>query len=204
MVFLRKCTIQGVDYYYLYHTTKFNGQNIKCKRYIGSVKPSEARFEDLARKFLSDIQQSPTAVNDLHSRNVVELLQFVQAKHQYLPQEELLRLSKELGVPGVDLYGVGTFYSMFSLTRPAKHKIRICDGTACHVRGSPKLIETLKKELGVGPGEVTPDGIFSFELVRCLGLCASAPLMMVDEQLYPKLDDSRIKEIVESYKEESQ
>lgn len=129
--------------------------------------------------------------------NVVQLLEEIQEEHGYLPEEELRRLSSEMGINATDIYGVGTFYSFFTFDKPAKFVIKVCDGTACHVRGSHGLMDVVKSKLGIGAGQKTKDNIFALEVVRCLGICASAPLMTINDKLYCKLKKDDVKNILD-------
>ena len=112
----------------------------------------------------------------------------------------MIKLSKEFDVPGVKIYGVATFYSMFRLTKSGKHKIAICTGTACHVKDSGKLLTYLEELLGIKKGETTSDCKFTLEGVNCIGACAKAPAMMIDDIVYGELDKKQIKEIIGSLK----
>lgn len=102
-----------------------------------------------------------------------------------------------------DIYGVATFYSQFKLERPAKYKIYICDGTACHVRKSTELINELKNILNIEVGKTTSDGLFVIDTVRCLGLCASAPVIKINEKIYAKVKKEELKNIINEYKNEN-
>lgn len=132
--------------------------------------------------------------------NLIEELQKLQDKFGYLPENELKKLSKKYDIPGVDIYGVATFYSQFKLKKPAKYIISVCEGTACHVRGSENLLNELKNVLKISPGQTTPDCLFSIEIVRCLGLCASAPVMTVNDKVYSNVTKEKVNKIIEEYK----
>jgi len=118
---------------------------------------------------------------------VIPILQRTQDTYGYLPREAMIYVSKKTLIPLHQLYGVATFYTQFHLKRRGKHLIRICDGTACHVRGAPKNIDAVQKALGIKPGETTPDYKFSFEIVYCLGSCGLAPIALVDDKVYGRL-----------------
>lgn len=132
--------------------------------------------------------------------NVVYSLQQIQDKHGYLPSEELIRLSKVNGIPGVNIYGVATFYNQFKLNKPAKYIVSICRGTACHVRNSEGLLEYAEELLNIKAGESTPDGLISLEIVRCIGACAKAPAIMINDTVYGELDKEKLKKLLESLK----
>ena len=127
---------------------------------------------------------------------LIQVLQRAQEIYGYLPPEVLKAIANGLGVPLSQVYGVVTFYAQFYLTRRGKHVIRSCDGTACHVRGAAKVIDAVQKELGIKPGETTPDYEFTFEVVYCLGSCGLAPVAVVDEQVVGRLVPERMIQII--------
>lgn len=131
---------------------------------------------------------------------LVQVLQKVQEVEGYLSKETLAKVGKSLGVPFAEVYGVVTFYNFFKLKSGGKYLIQLCKGTACHVRGSSKLYEFLKKKLGVKDGETTKDGLFTLAPVNCLGMCSLAPCMMINEEVYSKLDEKKLDEILSSLK----
>jgi NADH-quinone oxidoreductase subunit E len=118
---------------------------------------------------------------------VIPILQHAQEIYGYLPKEILAEISKRTGIPLSRLIGVATFYAQFRLTRRGKHLIRICDGTACHVRGASKVIETVEKDLSVPAGSTSPDYEYTMEIVYCLGSCGLAPVAVVDDKVYGRL-----------------
>jgi NADH-quinone oxidoreductase subunit E len=118
---------------------------------------------------------------------VIPILQRTQDALGYLPREAMLHISRKTLIPLNQLYGVATFYTQFHLKRRGKHLIRICDGTACHVRGAPKIIDGVQKHLGIAPGETTPDYKFSLEIVYCLGSCGLAPISLIDEKVFGRV-----------------
>ncbi|MDH7485583.1 MAG: NADH-quinone oxidoreductase subunit NuoE [Anaerolineae bacterium] len=127
---------------------------------------------------------------------VIPVLQQVQEVFGYLPRPALEFVSQRMKVPLSQIYGVATFYSQFSLTRRGRHTICQCDGTACHVRGSPKIIKAVEKELGIKAGQTTDDYEFTFEVVYCLGSCALAPVAVVDGQVVGHLTPERMTKII--------
>lgn len=118
---------------------------------------------------------------------VIPILQHAQDVYGYLPKEILAEISKRTGIPLSHLIGVATFYAQFRLTRRGKHLVRICDGTACHVRGAAKIIETVEKELNVPAGGTSPDYEYTMEIVYCLGSCGLAPVAVVDDNVHGRL-----------------
>ena len=130
---------------------------------------------------------------------VIGLLQDIQEELGYLPQDTLSRVSKQIGVPLSTLFGLATFYSTFRLEPMGKHHVRTCVGTACHVKGAPFVVDTIERELGIKTSETTEDGKFTFDTVNCLGACALAPLVVIDEEYYGKTDQKKIMKIVERH-----
>ncbi len=118
---------------------------------------------------------------------VIPILQHVQDAYGFLPKEVLGEISKRTGIPVSRLIGVATFYAQFRLNRCGKHLIRICDGTACHVRGASKCIETVEKQLGVPAGGTSDDYEYTMEIVYCLGSCGLAPVAVIDDKVYGRL-----------------
>ncbi|MBN1175984.1 NAD(P)H-dependent oxidoreductase subunit E [Candidatus Woesearchaeota archaeon] len=200
MVFLRRVSLGKREYYYLFHTEKINGILEKFNLFVGEVEPTPKKLESLKANFLKSIQKNPQKLIPPKHPNVLATLQEIQERQGYIGELDFVKASKELGIPAIDLVGVATFYSQFKLAPPAKYKIKICDGTACHVQGSLSLLDILEKELGLKPGETTADGLFSLEVVRCLGICASAPVMLINEQLHSKLTIAKLNELVSELK----
>jgi len=123
---------------------------------------------------------------------VIPILQRAQEAYGYLPKEIMTTISKRTGIPISRLYGVATFYAQFRLTKRGRHLIRVCDGTACHVRGAPKNVEAVERALDVKAGGTSPDYRASFEIVYCIGSCGLAPVAMVDDKVYGQLAPSAL------------
>ncbi|RLI74461.1 NAD(P)H-dependent oxidoreductase subunit E, partial [Candidatus Heimdallarchaeota archaeon] len=117
-------------------------------------------------------------------RNIIQILQDIQAEFHYLAEPVISFIAKELAISEHRIYGVATFYSQFKFVKPGKHQIRVCMGTACHVRGAQSLLDKICRELHIQPGETTKDGLFSIESVYCLGCCALAPVMVIDDNVF--------------------
>jgi NADH-quinone oxidoreductase subunit E len=128
---------------------------------------------------------------------IIPILQQVQEAYGYLPKEVLQEISKRTGIPVSKLLGVATFYAQFRLTRRGRHLIRVCDGTACHVRGASKCIETVEKQLGVPAGGTSEDYEYTMEIVYCLGSCGLAPVAVVDDRVYGRLTPNSLVEQLE-------
>lgn len=114
---------------------------------------------------------------------VIPILQKAQGIYGWLPQEVLETISQEMRIPPSQIYGVVTFYSQFYLSRRGRHVCRQCNGTACHVKGSARIIDTAEKHLGIKAGETTPDYRITYEVVYCLGTCGLAPVTMVNDKV---------------------
>ena len=117
----------------------------------------------------------------------------------YLPAEVQTVIADELNIPLAEVYGVATFYSQFSLQPKGKHKISICLGTACYVKGSDKILQAVEHELRISCGECTPDKKFSIESCRCVGACGLAPVMIIDGEVYGRLKPDDVKDILDKY-----
>ena len=133
-------------------------------------------------------------------RYALAAMQDMQHAFNYIPEQGLRALAQHLGCGVAQLYSMATFYKALSLKPKGKHIIKICNGTACHIRGSVNLATGLKRELGIDPGETTEDGSFSVEMVNCLGSCALAPVMLVDGVYHNKLKLEDVPGIVEHYR----
>ena len=128
---------------------------------------------------------------------LISILEEIQAKYSYLPQEALKMVSTEKDIPLVDIYSVATFYKAFSLTPRGKHLLSVCLGTACHVRGAPIIVKEFQNQLGVKPGETTTDREFTLETVNCLGACALGPVVVVDGHYFSKVRKSKVPQIID-------
>jgi len=131
-------------------------------------------------------------------RYSLAILQDIQHRFGYIPRECLEQVSKHLGIKLSALYSMATFYRALSLKPRGKHIIRVCDGTACHIRGAPVLLDALGRALGIKPGETTADGLFTIETVNCLGACAIAPVMVVDQKYHSKVKPDEVGAILKA------
>ena len=125
------------------------------------------------------------------------VLQEIQQEYNYLPRGALERVSERLDIDLGEIYRLATFYRTFTLRPKGEYCIRVCLGTACHVHGGPRILEAFERELGIKAGESTPDGAFSLEATACMGACAQAPFVMVNDVPYPQMTAARVPEVVE-------
>ena len=133
---------------------------------------------------------------------LIAVLQEAQEHYRYLPKEIFPYLSEKLGVSEAKIFGVASFYENFSLEEKGKYVIKVCDGTACHVRKSTAILEAIKKELKLSEGQKnTDDKLFTLETVSCLGACGLAPVMMVNETVYPAMTPDKVKSVIAEIKE---
>lgn len=130
---------------------------------------------------------------------LMPVLHEAQSIYGYLPAEVQTVIAEGLNVPLAEVYGVATFYSQFSLTPKGKHRISVCLGTACYVKGSDKVLEEIEKELRIKCGECTPDKKFSIDSCRCVGACGLAPVMIIDGEVYGKLTAKDVAGILDGY-----
>ena len=128
---------------------------------------------------------------------LISILHDVQDRYKYLPEEALKMVASRLGMDINEIYGVATFYKAFTLVPQGKHSVTLCLGTACHVRGGPKILRELKSFLQIEPGQTTADRQFSLNTVNCMGVCAIGPVMFVDGKFYGEMNPLKAKKIIE-------
>jgi NADH:ubiquinone oxidoreductase subunit E len=131
---------------------------------------------------------------------LMPVLQDIQDELGYLPEDALERVAEHLGVAISHIYGVVSFYAQFSLTPRGKHIIKMCLGTACHIRGGRKVLDEITSSLGIADKQTTGDGVFTLEVVRCLGTCFLAPVIMIDSTYYGALTSAKARKVLESYR----
>jgi NADH-quinone oxidoreductase subunit E len=124
--------------------------------------------------------------------NLIPILQKIQETLGYLPPDAMTEVARFLNIPEIDVYSVATFYNQFRLTPPGRHSVRVCMGTACHVKGGHITLEAWQRRLKIGPGETTPDREFDLDTVACVGCCAMAPVSVVDKKVEAKADPTRV------------
>ena len=131
--------------------------------------------------------------------SLIQVLLEIQSENHWLPKEVLEKVSKKLKVPLNRIQHIATFYKAFSLIPRGRHEIHICMGTACHVRGAPRVLDTVQDLTGIRPGETDLDLKFSLETVNCLGCCALGPVMVVDKKYHGKLVPTKIEDVLKNY-----
>jgi len=127
---------------------------------------------------------------------LIPILQEAQGRIGYLPSEAMLEIAKFLRIPESTVFGVATFYAQFKFSPSGKRMVKVCRGTACHVRGAPRILDEVKKRLGINPGETTADLGYSLEAIACFGSCALAPVLVVNEDVYGRMTPTKVGEIL--------
>ena len=154
-------------------------------------------LQDCQIKKIQDICKS----FDNQAGELINVLHKTQEALGYLPKEVQQVIAKELNISEANVYGVVTFYTFFTMKPKGKHKISVCMGTACYVRGADKVVDELKKELKINVGEVTSDGKFSLDCLRCVGACGLAPVMLVGDKVHGRIDPKEVKGILDGYQD---
>ncbi len=198
MPYLKKLTKNGNDYYYLFHTVRNNGRYDKPCKYVGKKRPDKETLEKMKKEFLEEIKSNNGKAKK--KANLISALQDIQDKHGYLPMSELKTFSKKNNIPGTDIFGVVSFYSQFRLEKPAKYTISVCTGTACHVKGSENILSFLEQQIGIKRNNTTENGLIRLETVNCIGACAKAPAIMINERIYGKVTKDKLKELLAGLK----
>ena len=137
---------------------------------------------------------------DNDPENLISILQELQERYGYISEEAVTILSEELHHPESRIYGVATFYTQFKFEKPGEHMVKVCLGTACHVKGGEALLTTLENELDIECGETTKDDKFTLERVACMGCCALAPVVVVDDEVHSNMNPSKLMKKIDSMK----
>lgn len=135
---------------------------------------------------------------------LIPILQEVQDRFGHLPREAMLEIAKFMDIAASAIYGVATFYNQFRFTPIGRHPIKVCMGTACHMKGGRLVLEALERELEVKVGDTTPDEEFSLDRVACIGCCVLAPVTVISEDIYPKMTPFKVEEVLTGFKEKAQ
>ena len=153
-------------------------------------------------------QENTRTINEILShypqaqRYSLAALQEVQKEYGYISPNNLLAISSHLDVPISEIFSIATFYKALSLNKKGKIIIKVCDGTACHIRGSINVLEEIKRALKIKEGETTPDGLFSIEIVNCVGSCAMAPVVICNDEYFGSVQTGQATEIIDSVRRE--
>ena len=131
---------------------------------------------------------------------VIAMLQDIQRAHRYLPEAEMRLIAARARVPASRVYGLATFYKTFSLKPRGRHLVNVCTGTACHVKGGARILDKLTRTLEVEPGEMTPDGAFTVEPVRCVGCCGLAPVVVIDDEFHGDVTQRKAEKLIAKYR----
>jgi NADH-quinone oxidoreductase subunit E len=156
---------------------------------VQEIKAEEGIAEILARH--------PNAKRDA----LIPILQDVQESRGFVSREAVEKIGRHLRLPMSKVYGVATFYNQFRFQKPGRYHIQVCRGTACHVKGSLRVLQALQQELKVEPGNTTGDGLFSLEVVACVGACGLAPTMSINGEVYAGLTPAKARKIIAGYRE---
>ncbi len=153
---------------------------------------AQVEFSSELQSFIREWKDKPGSL--------IMILHRVQQEFSYIPREAAERLARDLHMPLAKIYGVVTFYHYFKTTKPGKHRMAICLGTACYLKGGQMLVEEAESILGISGATVTDDGLFSIDEVRCVGCCGLAPVLMVGEEVYGKVTKEQVPEIIAKYR----
>jgi NADH-quinone oxidoreductase subunit E len=154
----------------------------------------EAQNRETTRKVLKGFSRK--------SYNLIPVLQKVQGSLGYLPREAMTEIAGYLNIPAIDVYGVTTFYNQFRLTPPGRHSIRVCLGTACHMKGGYITLDAWKRRLEIEPGETTADREFDLDTVACVGCCTMAPVTVVDDKPQGEVEPTKVDGILLAFEQE--
>ena len=135
---------------------------------------------------------------------LIPILQKVQEKLGYLPEEAISEVARFLRLSKNEVFGVASFYAQFRFERQGEHGVKVCLGTACHVRGGGRIMDTVKQGIGLEPGETSEDYKFSLERVACFGSCALAPVMVVDKKVYGRMTTAKARQVLAEYQQEKE
>ena len=150
----------------------------------------------IAANIDSILQQHPHAKRD----SLIPLLQEVQERQGYLSREALVRIGQHLNLPASKVYGVATFYNQFRFQPQGQFHVQVCRGTACHVKGSAAILNAIQRDLKILPGQTSRDGLFSLEVVACIGACGLAPVISVNGEFHAGVSTRKVASILDSYR----
>jgi len=133
-------------------------------------------------------------------RYTLAILQDIQKEYDFIPRESIDEISNYLEIPITNVYSIATFYKALSLKPKGKYIIKVCNGTACHIRGSDKILDEINSLLKIKPGQTTEDGLFSVEIVNCVGACALAPVVVINDKYFGNMTKDKVKEVLDRYR----
>jgi NADH:ubiquinone oxidoreductase subunit E len=136
--------------------------------------------------------------------SLLQIMLDINHRYHYLPKDSVLRVSERLKMPISQVYGVANFFKVFSLTPRGRVIMHVCTGTACHVKGTPKLLDRIKQDIGLSPGETTADLAITLETVNCVGACASAPVVVIDGATLAGMTPNRISKLAKEYRDKKE
>lgn len=162
------------------------------------------KWDEMSGEAVVDIGRTEAIIDKYNSekRWLISILLDIQSEYNYLPRDAIRIVANKLEIPLIDVYSVATFYKVFGLKPRGKHLLNVCLGTACHVRGSHRILDGVKRKLDVDVGETTEDKQFTLETVRCLGCCAMGPVVVVDNDYYSNTTLNKVDIILNKYKKE--
>lgn len=173
--------------------------------YFEMIERQKMRVADLPKYDLSieELNKIDEIINDHVGQKgaVIPVLQKIQKEIGFIPIDIQKKVAKTLKMPEKDVYGIATFYSYFSMVPRGKNNIKVCMGTACFVKGAKKIVDAIAKELKIQPGQTTPDRQYSLQVTRCIGTCGLAPVILINEKIYRKVDPKDTVDIVYAHKE---
>jgi NADH:ubiquinone oxidoreductase subunit E len=186
--------------------TLCNGCGLCVENCLVRFKPQKPKKHDVKKdvtkndlKTVDEIIKTSGKTPD----SLIPVMQAINQHYHYLPKNILSYVAQELEVPLSQAYHVATFYTSFSLKPRGKHLIKVCMGTACHVRGSPRVLDAIKRYLKIEPGETTEDNVFTLETVNCLGACALGPVVVIDDTYYP-VSSSKVEDFLKKIRKEDE
>ena len=149
---------------------------------------------------MRSIEEIIAAGGELTEASLIPLLQAVQREHGYVSPEAIAGIARAIGVPRSTVYGVATFYNQFRFQAQGRFHIQVCRGTACHVKGSARVLSAVERELGIKPGSTTRDKMFSLEVVACIGACGLAPVICINGEFHASVTTQKISKILDTYR----
>lgn len=168
---------------------------VKWKPQVREVPPVRDRLKEEDLKIIDEI----LGKHKDEKGALLPILQAINAEYNYLPEDILRYVAEELNMPLSDVYSIASFYNAFSLVPRGRHRIQVCLGTSCHVRGAPKVLEAFERKLGIAAGETTENRKFSLETVRCVGCCSLAPVIRIDTDTHARLRSDKVGGVVSEY-----